>query len=468
MRAAVVGAGPSGFYAAAMLLKAGFEVDLYDVLPTPFGLVRAGVAPDHPKIKAVTRVYEKTAKHAGFRFFGGVELGAHVTRAGPAGPLPRGASTRSARATTTGSGSRARTARLARGHGVRRPGTTATRDYADHEFDLTRPARGRHRQRQRRDRRRPDARARPRRAARRPTPPTTRSTPLARSQRRRRSSCSAAAARRRPRSRTPELRELGELTRADIVVDPADLELDEHARSGWTTRPTRPPATSRSCASTPPARRKAATRTASSCASCARRSRSSARASDGPVTGVAVVVNETGSRTACARSPTGEEEVIACGLVLRSIGYRGAPLAGIPFDERRGLIRNLGGRVSTSGRRAAARRVRRRLDQARPVRRHRHQQEGRRRHRRPDPRGPRRRRRSTRRPTATPDAIAAWLRRARAGRGHLGGLGGDRRARDRARRAARPPARQARRRRRAARPGPHPLSARGLPPLTHA
>ena len=80
LRAAVVGAGPSGFYATDQLLKAGFEVDLLEILPTPFGLVRAGVAPDHPKIKSVTRVYEKTAKHPGFRFYGSVELGGHVSR----------------------------------------------------------------------------------------------------------------------------------------------------------------------------------------------------------------------------------------------------------------------------------------------------------------------------------------------------------------------------------------------------
>src|SRR3954464_6998165 len=80
LRAAVVGAGPSGFYATDQLLKAGFDVDLLEVLPTPFGLVRAGVAPDHPKIKSVTRMYEKTAQHPQFRFFGGVELGTHVGR----------------------------------------------------------------------------------------------------------------------------------------------------------------------------------------------------------------------------------------------------------------------------------------------------------------------------------------------------------------------------------------------------
>src|ERR1700709_2912571 len=80
-RAVIVGAGPSGFYAADQVLGAGFEVDVLDALPTPFGLVRSGVAPDHPKIKAVTRVYEKTARQPGFRFFGGGRLGERVPRA---------------------------------------------------------------------------------------------------------------------------------------------------------------------------------------------------------------------------------------------------------------------------------------------------------------------------------------------------------------------------------------------------
>ena len=80
MRAAVVGAGPAGFYATDQLLGAGFEVDLFDALPTPFGLVRSGVAPDHPKLKSVTRIYEKTAAKPGFRFFGGVALGEQVSR----------------------------------------------------------------------------------------------------------------------------------------------------------------------------------------------------------------------------------------------------------------------------------------------------------------------------------------------------------------------------------------------------
>ena len=82
LRVAIVGSGPAGFYAAEHLLKqesAAVEVDVFDRLPTPFGLVRAGVAPDHPKIKSVIRVYEKTAARDGFRFFGNVEVGHHLS-----------------------------------------------------------------------------------------------------------------------------------------------------------------------------------------------------------------------------------------------------------------------------------------------------------------------------------------------------------------------------------------------------
>ena len=81
LRVAIVGSGPAGFYAAGHLLKSKshpdlcVQVDMFDRLPTPWGLVRAGVAPDHPNIKAVSRVYEKTAEHPEFRFYGNVELG---------------------------------------------------------------------------------------------------------------------------------------------------------------------------------------------------------------------------------------------------------------------------------------------------------------------------------------------------------------------------------------------------------
>ena len=82
LRVAIVGSGPAGFYAAEHLLKqedVAVEVDMFDRLPTPYGLVRAGVAPDHPKIKSVIRMYEKTAAREGFRFFGNVDVGRDVT-----------------------------------------------------------------------------------------------------------------------------------------------------------------------------------------------------------------------------------------------------------------------------------------------------------------------------------------------------------------------------------------------------
>src|SRR3954451_4375278 len=78
LRVAVVGSGPAGFYAAANLLTNGAEVDMFERLPTPWGLVRLGVAPDHPNIKAVSRVFEKIAERPGFRFFGNVDVGRDV------------------------------------------------------------------------------------------------------------------------------------------------------------------------------------------------------------------------------------------------------------------------------------------------------------------------------------------------------------------------------------------------------
>ena len=80
LRVAVVGAGPSGFYAAEALLKsdAAVEVDLLERLPSPYGLVRSGVAPDHPKLKQSIEVYKKIAAHEDLRFFGNVAVGADV------------------------------------------------------------------------------------------------------------------------------------------------------------------------------------------------------------------------------------------------------------------------------------------------------------------------------------------------------------------------------------------------------
>lgn len=81
LRAAVIGAGPSGFYAAAALLKEAtvVTVDLFDRLIAPHGLVRYGVAPDHQNIKAVAKTYDRTAAEPAFRYFGNVEIGKDIT-----------------------------------------------------------------------------------------------------------------------------------------------------------------------------------------------------------------------------------------------------------------------------------------------------------------------------------------------------------------------------------------------------
>lgn len=81
LRVAVVGAGPTGFYAIEQLTKQSnlaVEIDLFERLPTPFGLVRYGVAPDHQKIKSVTKVFDKLMSRPGVRFFGNVEYGKHL------------------------------------------------------------------------------------------------------------------------------------------------------------------------------------------------------------------------------------------------------------------------------------------------------------------------------------------------------------------------------------------------------
>ena len=160
LRVAIVGSGPAGFYAAEQLIKpegTAVEVDMFDKLPTPFGLVRAGVAPDHPKIKSVIRVYEKTAARPEFRFFGNVTVGEDVTVAElreryHAVLFAYGSSTD----------------RQLGIPGEDLPGShsatefvnwyNAHPDFADHELRPLLRARGRDRQRQRRRRRRPHAR----------------------------------------------------------------------------------------------------------------------------------------------------------------------------------------------------------------------------------------------------------------------------------------------------------------------
>ena len=335
-RAAIVGAGPSGFYATEQLLKRGFEVDLYDTLPTPFGLVRAGVAPDHPKIKSVTRVYEKTAKNPAFRFFGGVTLGTEVSREDL---LARYHAIVYAIGTATDN-------RLGI-PGEDRPGSHPATEFvawynghphfADHQFDLN------------------GGRAvvigngnvaidvarmlvlDPAELA-----PTDTADHAIDAFGMAGVSDVILLGRRGPAQAAftnPELRELGELERADVIVDPAQLEGVEVPEDGDATK-RRNVEILRGYAHRTPAGKSHRLEL--------RFLRSPLEilgdGDDGPVTGVRVGSNRL-SDDGSEAIATGEEEVIECGLVLRSIGYRGEPIAGIPFDAGRGLIRNEGGRV---------------------------------------------------------------------------------------------------------------------------
>ncbi|MEX0943264.1 MAG: NADP oxidoreductase [Pseudomonadales bacterium] len=84
LRVAIIGSGPAGFYTVSNFLKypdIAVEIDMFDRLPTPFGLVRGGVAPDHQKDKSVTRAYDKSARVPNFRFYGNVEFGKHISLA---------------------------------------------------------------------------------------------------------------------------------------------------------------------------------------------------------------------------------------------------------------------------------------------------------------------------------------------------------------------------------------------------
>lgn len=344
LRAAIIGAGPSGFYAAGQLLAEDFAVDLIDLLPTPFGLVRFGVAPDHPKIKNVTRVFEKTAQRDDFRFFGGVELGRDVTREelierydlvvyaigtssdnrlGIPGEDLEGsypATTFVAwynghpaakdyqfdlsceRAVVIGNGNVAiDVARML----ALDPEEVAPTDTADHAVDAF-AAHG------------------------------IKEIVIVG----RRGPAQAAFT-------TPELLELGELQRADVIVDAGQMQLDPVSRE-WLDSDRAEPTNRRNVeimteysARTPEGK-------SHSVELKFLRSPVEILGDGNKVTGIRLAINEivddgNGNPKAV---PTGETEDIECGLVFRSIGYRGEPVDTVPFEERRGLVCNAGGRVT--------------------------------------------------------------------------------------------------------------------------
>jgi ferredoxin/flavodoxin---NADP+ reductase len=344
LRVAIVGSGPAGFYAAEALLKhetATVEVDMIDRLPTPFGLVRGGVAPDHPKIKSVTRVYEKTAARDGFRFFGNVMLGRDVSAAELADHY---------HAVVYAYG--AETDRQLGIPGEDLPGSgpatafvgwyNAHPDYADHEFDLSCKravviGNG-------------NVAADVARmlALTRDELDVTDTAdhaigPLAETQVQeivvlgRRGPAQAAFT-------NPELRELGEMVNADIHIDPAEMELDEMSREFLESEAD---ITARKnveileafAAKQPEGKpQRIVLRFLTSPIEIQ---------GDGKVERIVVGRNELHRDESGALRPrdTGEREEIECGLVLRSIGYKGMGVEGVPHDERRGVIPNEAGRV---------------------------------------------------------------------------------------------------------------------------
>jgi ferredoxin--NADP+ reductase len=340
LRVAVVGSGPAGFYAAGHLLAADLpvDVDLIDRLPTPWGLVRLGVAPDHPNIKSVSRVFEKTAARQGFRFLGNVDVGADLThedlcRLYDAVVYSVGAQT-DRRMGIPGEdlpGSWPATEFVAwyNGHP----------DFQECEFDLS------------------CGRAvvvgngnvavdvaRMLALAEEELAPTDTTDPAIAAILESPIEEIVMLGRRGPAEAsftTPELKELGELADCDVVVDPAELELEAVSEPALAeSAVARNLDVLREYAEREPAGKRRTLRL---------RFRVSPAAilGDGKVEAVEVVRNELvadeGGRVRAVA--TDEREVIPCGIVLRSVGYRGVPIPDVPFDGERGTMRNAGGRV---------------------------------------------------------------------------------------------------------------------------
>jgi ferredoxin--NADP+ reductase len=342
LRVAVVGSGPAGFYAAGHLLDADIpvEVDMIERLPTPWGLVRLGVAPDHPKIKAVSKAFERIAAQPGFRFLGGVEVGRDLTQADLAELYD---------AVVYAVG--AQTDRHMGIPGENLPGSwPATEfvawynghpDYQDLEFDLS-------------------GRCAVVVGAGNVALDVVRMLALAPEEILPTDTTDAAIeailgsgideivllARRGPAQAaftTPELKELGEMAGADVVVDPRDLELDPASEASLEhdTNARRNVEVLREYAARKPAGKRRTIRLRFSVSPVA-------ILGDQRVEGVEIVHNrlvadESGRVGA---EPTGEHETIACGIVFRSVGYLGVALPGVPFDERRATIPNDCGRVT--------------------------------------------------------------------------------------------------------------------------
>ncbi len=346
LRVAVIGSGPAAFYAVDHFFRQtglNVEIDMFDRLPTPYGLVRFGVAPDHPKIKSVTKVFEKLALNPRFRFFGNVEFGKHIALAELKEYYHQvlyatGAQT-DRRMGIPGEdlvGSHPATEFVAwyNGHP----------DFRECRFDLTQE-----------------------RVAVIGVGNVAIDVARMLSHTREELAVTDVAdyaldalansgvkevyliGRRGPAQAAftnPEIKEVGELADADVIAQPEEMELDDLSR-----------------AQVAAANDPTLTKKLEILQDYGRRTPAGKRRqlhirfllspveligdADGKVVKMRLVRNklyksESGSLSA---RPTGEFSEISVGLVFRSVGYRGVPLPGVPFNERWGVILNEKGRV---------------------------------------------------------------------------------------------------------------------------
>ncbi len=343
LRVAIIGAGPAGFYAAESLLKQQdlvCSVDFFNRFPTPFGLVRDGVAPDHQSIKSVTRIYDRIAADPRVRYFGNVTFGTDILhedikryydqvvyavgaqsdrRMGIAGEDLAGSFPATVfvgwynghpdyrdvqfdlsceRAVVVGNGNVAMD--VTRILSVS-PDELAKTDIADYALDALRQSKVRE---------------------------------------------VVVLGRRGPAQAAftnAEIKEFGQIEGVDIIVDAADMELDEHSEAAL-------------------ADNKVAAKNVETLRSYLFRSRNPAHrrihlrfltspveliGDNGKVTAVKVernhlVLDDNG---ALRSKGTGQFETFDAGLVLRSVGYRSVPLKGVPFDDYTYTIANVAGRV---------------------------------------------------------------------------------------------------------------------------
>ncbi len=346
LRVAVIGAGPAAFYAAEALFKTPdlvVKIDMFNRLPTPFGLVREGVAPDHESIKAVTRVYEKTASNPNFNYFGNVTFGVDLSheeiislydqviyavgaqtdrKMGIPGEDLAGSypatifvgwynghpdyrdlkfDLSQERVVVVGNGNVAMdVARIL----LTNPEELVKTDIADHALEELRKSKVRE---------------------------------------------VVMLGRRSPAQASftnPELKEFGELSGVDVVIDPADLVLDPQSETYLESDRTA----------------KKNVETLRSFAGRAGRTQPrrivfrflvspvEIGEDKGRVGKVKIEKNrlESQSDGTLRAKGTGQYETIEAGMVLRSVGYRGVALKGVPFDESTGTIPNVAGRVILS------------------------------------------------------------------------------------------------------------------------